>query len=191
MTSLIVSVGNKIRTLRKEKGMTLVELGSEVGVTPSLISQLERGGINPSFSTLQLISEALGVRIVDLLDNEEDVTDDSPCVTTEKERKVLTTEGGASFSLLSRHLDLGSEFVLDVYPPGTSTGSKKYTHAGVECGLVLEGALEVEVEDRVYYLKPGESITFRSDTPHQVRNAGEETAKAIWVNSKPYIFSHK
>jgi len=188
---LISAIGQKIRTLRKGKGLTLAELGSEVGVSPSLLSQLERGGINPSISLLQSISDALDVNIPDLLDVEEGEADEPFLIIQANERKVLTTAGGASFSLLSRYLDVGCEFLSCVYPPGSSTGKGRYTHEGAECILLLDGELEVELGERVCKLKPGDSITFRSDIPHSLNNKSRKNAKLISVNSEPFIFSIK
>jgi uncharacterized cupin superfamily protein len=66
-----------------------------------------------------------------------------------------------------------------------------YVHEGIECGLLLDGELEVELEDKTYHLKPGDSITIRSDIPHRLNNKGKKLAKGVWVNSKPWIFSIK
>jgi transcriptional regulator with XRE-family HTH domain len=192
MNALIFTIGKKIRDLRNEKGMTLGDLASKINVSPSLISQLERGGVNPSISLLKSISDSMEISLSSLIEGEEDKTDaSSPGLMNEKERKALTTEGGARFVLLSRDFDLGCEFIHNEWPTGSSTGREKYVHEGVECGLLLEGELEVELEDRVYHLKPGDSITFRSDLPHRLTNKGRKTAKGVWVNSRPWIFSIK
>ncbi len=191
MNSLIFSIGQKIRDLRNEKGMTLGNLAAKINFSPSLISQLERGGVNPSISLLKSIADALGIPLPALLDTEENKTVIPSNLMTEKERKVLTMEGGVRFVLLTRNFDLGCEFILNEWPAGSSTGKEKYVHEGVECGLLLEGELEVELEDRVYHLKPGDSITFRSGMSHRLNNKGKKTAKAVWVNSSPWIFSVK
>ena len=109
---------------------------------------------------------------------------------TLKGRKVVTT-GRVHFNLLSRNYDLGCEFIYNEWPPGSSTGEEKYIHEGIECGLLLEGELEVELGERTYQMKPGDSITYRSDIPHRLNNRGKKTAKGVWVNSKPWIFSVK
>lgn len=191
MNALIFIIGQRIRDLRTEKGMTLGNLASKINVSPSLISQLERGGVNPSISLLKSIADALETPLPSLLEQGETKPDEPSPLMREKERKVLTTEGGVRFTLLSRNYDLGCEFIYNEWPPGSSTGKEKYVHEGVECGLLLEGELEVELEDRVYHLKPGDSITFRSDMPHRLNNKWKKTAKGIWVNSKPWIFSIK
>jgi transcriptional regulator with XRE-family HTH domain len=191
MNSLIFTIGQKIRDLRNEKGMTLGDLAAKINVSPSLISQLERGGVNPSISLLKSIADALETPLFSLLEKEETKNEEPSPLMTAKERKVLTTEGGVRFILLSRNYDLGCEFILNEWPVGSSTGKEKYVHEGVECGLLLEGELEVELEDGVYHLKPGDSITYRSDIPHRLNNRGKKTAKGVWVNSRPWIFSVK
>ena len=61
MNPLIFTIGQKIRDLRSEKGMTLGDLAEQINVSPSLISQLERGGVNPSISLLKLIADSFQI----------------------------------------------------------------------------------------------------------------------------------
>jgi len=190
MNSLVLTIGQTIRDLRNNKGMTLGELAAKVNVSPSLISQLERGGVNPSISLLKLIADALQVPLFSLFDKEETKAEEPSPLMMSNERKRVTT-GGVHFNLLSRNHDLGCEFIYNEWPPGSSTGKEKYVHEGIECGLLLEGELEVELGERTYHLKPGDSITYRSDIPHRLNNRGKKTARGVWVNSKPWIFSVK
>ena len=190
MNSLVFTIGQKIRDLRNNERMTLGALAAKINVSPSLISQLERGGVNPSISLLKLIADALEVPLSSLFDKEEAKAEEPSPLMTSKERKMLTT-GGVQFNLLSRNYDLGCEFIYNEWPPGSSTGKEKYVHEGIECGLLLEGELEVELGERTYHMKPGDSITYKSDIPHRLNNRGKKTAKGVWVNSKPWIFSVK
>jgi len=190
MNSLVFTIGQTIRDLRNTKGMTLGELAAKINVSPSLISQLERGGVNPSISLLKLIADALEVPLPSLFEKEEEKPEEPSPLMTSKERKRLTT-GGVHFNLLSQNYDLGCEFIYNEWPPGSSTGKERYVHEGIECGLLLEGELEVELGERTYLLKPGDSITYRSDISHRLNNRGKKTAIGVWVNSKPWIFSVK
>jgi transcriptional regulator with XRE-family HTH domain len=189
VNSLIFAIGRKIRELRNEKKLTLADLAGKINVSPSLISQLERGGINPSISLLKSISDALEIPLALLLEEEESHTERPSPIVKSKERKVIVWEGGIRFALLSRTLDLEYEFIYNEWPPGSSTGKEKYVHDGVESGILLEGEMEVELGDQVHHLKPGDSITFRCDVPHRLSNRGKKTAKGVWINSKPWIFS--
>ena len=95
MNALIFSIGQRIRDLRNEKGMTLGNLAEKINVSPSLISQLERGGINPSISLLKLIVDTLQIPLSSLVGEEEGKADEFPHVMKERERKTLTKEEGS------------------------------------------------------------------------------------------------
>lgn len=184
-------IGARVRSLRKRKGFTLAKMANECGCSPSLLSQIETGAVNPSFSTMESISGALGVSLAELVYDEANDRGNTFCLVRSHGKKILTTQGGVRFYLLSRGIDLPFEFVQNEWPPGTSTGEEPYTHKGQECGFVLEGELEVEIYGETSHLKPGDSITLYSNVPHRVSNRGKKTAKAVWVNSVPHIFSIK
>jgi transcriptional regulator with XRE-family HTH domain len=191
LNAFIFSIGQKIRARRTEKGMTLAELGSIVNTSTSLISQLERGGVNPSISLLHRIASALEVRIPDLLEEEEPDSNQPFVLTPIKEAKTLKLEGGVIFSLLSRFPNTEFELLAAEYPPGSSTGKEQYTHEGMECTMILEGELELEIGDHINRLNPGDCICFRSNMPHRICNKNKKVAKAIVVNSEPFVFATK
>jgi mannose-6-phosphate isomerase-like protein (cupin superfamily) len=171
--------------------MTLADLGSKVNTSTSLMSQLERGGVNPSISLLHRIASALELRIPDLLEDEELNANQPYVLTPIKDAKTLNMEGGVIFSLLSRFPNTEFELLAAEYPPGSSTGTEPYTHEGMECTMVLEGELELELGDQISRLKPGDCICFRSTTLHRISNKNKNVAKAIVVNSEPFVFSTK
>jgi transcriptional regulator with XRE-family HTH domain len=191
MSEVSQSVGIRIRDLRKQKGMTLGEMARRCECSSSLLSQIERGIVNPSFSTLKSIGDALEITLAQLVMEASTHEESSSSLMKQKERKILTTEGGVQFQLLSRNVNVPFEFILNQWPPGTSTGRQLYTHEGEECGLLLEGELEVEVNGKMHRMKPGDTVTLRSSTPHRISNLGRKKALAIWVNSAPWVFSIK
>ncbi len=190
MANISAHLGAKIRELRKGKALTLKAVADFAGVTPSLVSQLERGKANPSLSVLSLIANCLKVSVASLLETDGDGNNGSP-VLTKRSRKTLITEGNAKFQLLSKHNDLNCEFVLNEWRPGTSTGEEKVRHEGVECGLVIQGKLNIELGNERFTLGPGDSITFPSTTPHRVSNPGPTTTVGVWVNSIPWLFMNR
>src|SRR3972149_3111256 len=183
MGKVAYTLGVKIRGLRKQKEMTLKQMSILCRCTPSLLSQIERGTVNPSFSTLKAIGDALGTTVAQLVVEISPVGPSASSLMRSKERKSLKTEGGVQFQLLTRNLSVPFEFILNQWPPGTSTGEQAYTHEGEESGLLLEGELEVEVEGKVYPMKPGDTITLRSSAFHRISNPGNKNALAVWVNS--------
>ena len=190
MADFVSSIGGRIRHIRKEKGLTLKDLADHVNVTASLISQLERGIVNPSVSLLKEISDYFGITIASLLESDERETRNYPLLHS-GERKALVTEGNTRFQLLSQFYNLNCEFILNEWHPGASTGKSKYTHEGFECGFVLKGKLKIELGAQIYTLKSGDSITFPSTVPHLVCNPTKRVTIAVWVNSVPWIFKNR
>lgn len=190
MANIVTNVGMRIRDLRRSKGLTLKVVADHANVTPSLLSQLERGKVNPSLSLLSLIASRLGVRVASLLES-SDLRDMGSPVLHKGNRKTLFTEGSGKLELLSKHFDLNCEFTLNEWQPGDSTGKDKVVHDGVECGFIIHGKLRVEVGDHAYTLVAGDSITFPSMAPHRLSNPGPRQAVAVWVNSIPWIFINR
>jgi len=183
------TVGERIRAIRREKGLTLGQIADKCDCSASLLSQIERGIVNPSFSTLKSLSDALGVTIAKLVEGSCPEPMPLSCLMKSKERKTLITEGGVQFQLLSRDINVPFEFILNIWPPKTSTGKSPYAHEGEECGILLEGELEIEINGNVYHMRPGDTITLKSSVSHRIYNPGKKKAIAIWVNSIPWVFS--
>lgn len=185
------SLGERIRTLRKQRGLTLAKLAEKTKRSTSLLSQIENGNINPSFSSIQTIADILEVPLAQIISQESSAEGEDFHHLSESKRKTLITQGGVRHQLLSRGLTLSFEFNLLEVHPGASTGDGLYSHEGDECGFLLEGELVVDVGNEALHLKPGDSITMKSTLPHKLSNPGKKKARAIWVNSVPYIFSTK
>lgn len=185
------SFGEKVRALRMQRGLTLADLAKKTQRSISLLSQIENDNISPSFSSMQTIADALEVPLAQIISQEPSAEERDSYHIKESERKVLMTQGEVQHQLLSRGLPLSFEFNVVEVPPGASTGDYLYSHEGEECGLLLEGELVVESGRQVHHLKPGDSITMKSSLPHKLSNPGKQKARAVWVNSVPYIFSTK
>jgi len=188
-------IGKKIRDLRKKKKMTLVQLAGICQCSPSLLSQIETGVINPSLNTIHAISDAFNVPLVEIV-AEVGTANHSPAenvyslVLDADKRKVITLKsGGVHFELLSQGLPVPFEFVLCEYPPGAASGDDFKAHKGEECGYVIQGELDVDINDQVFHLKTGQTITLLSTVPHRLINRSKRKTTAIWVNSTPFLFS--
>ena len=184
-------IGKNIRRLRKEKGLTLSGMAERCRCSSSLISQIETGAVNPSLSTLKQVSDALGITIASLFTAGPNSENAIFSLMKAQERKSLTTQEGVTFQLLSRKIDFPCEFILNEWPPGASTGKDAYTHEGEECGLLLEGKLDIEIDGQTYHMKPGDTITLKSSAPHRIWNPGKKRAVAVWVNTTPWMFAIK
>ena len=112
------SFGGKVRELRKQKGLTLAALAEKTRRSVSLISQIETGNISPSFSSMQIIADALGVPLGRIMSEDTVSEGGDCCVMSAPARKILLTEGGVQHQLLSRGLSLPFEFNILELPPG-------------------------------------------------------------------------
>lgn len=175
-------LGDVIKKTRLENRMTIKEVSEKANVTISLLSQIENNKINPSINSLVSIARALDVEISYFFNNHE--SNSSPVIKSYK-RRAIHTPNGMTYYLLSpvRKNNL-IDFKYIVLEIGGSAGGF-HTHKGEECGVILEGRLEVNHGDETYILETGDSIYLDSSKPHTVKNIYDGRTIAIWVDSPP------
>jgi len=180
-----------IKKIRKSKGITLHEMSDRTGISVNHLSQIERGKTNPSIGTLKKITNAFGVPFMSL-GNEEKLSSSSPNnqrkaeVVRQDMRKMLVyPKSKTKVYLLTPDLQRQLEVLLSESEPDEQGPEEWYSHEGEEFGFVLEGELEVTVDDEVYILKEGDSISFRSHLPHRMKRIGDTPCKSIWVVTPP------
>lgn len=202
-------VGERLREHRQEAGMSLRALARDVGVSPSLISQIEHGKATPSVGTLYAMVSELGISFDELFfdgprgavaaaegaperhaDSGAERTPSSHWqapsegpVLRSKNRLTLTLATGVRWERLTASHDPGVEFLYCTYPVGGEScpTDKPMTHSGSEYGIVLSGRLGATVGEDSYELEPGDSIAFDSTRPHRIWTIGDEAAIAIWT----------
>jgi transcriptional regulator with XRE-family HTH domain len=175
-------LGNVIKRTRLEQGKTIKDIAEKANVTISLLSQIENNKANPSINSLMAIAQALNVPISSFFDDHEIVT--SPVVKSYKRRPIQTQNGVTFYLLTPTRKDLSIEFKYQVYERGGATGHF-HTHSGEECGIVLEGRLEVTHDEETYILEAGDSIYLDSSKPHTMKNIYDGRTITIWVDSPP------
>jgi transcriptional regulator with XRE-family HTH domain/mannose-6-phosphate isomerase-like protein (cupin superfamily) len=203
-------VGQGLRKHRQDAGMSLRALARKVGVSPSLISQIEHGKATPSVATLYAIVSELGISLDELFfdaprgaaaaksaaqaaamdpGNERlpsshwQAPSEGP-VLRANNRLSLTLATGVRWERLTASHDPGVEFLYCTYPVGgeSAAADDLMTHDGSEYGIVLEGRCGATVGDYYYELETGDSIAFDSRTPHRIWNLSESGPMiAIWT----------
>lgn len=180
--TLLRQLGAHIRRARQHRDLTLAALAERVGLSASALSQLERGLLEPSVSTLWRLSEALGASLFHFF-------------TEQQETPVSILRGSGNRMKLDfssfryEVLTLASRRQLDFFilrlPPRGVPAREALAHRGEECGLVLEGALDVSIAGETYRLEKGDSIWFLSTQPHTFSAVGPEECVSVWAMTPP------
>jgi transcriptional regulator with XRE-family HTH domain len=187
------AIGSRLAGLRHEHRYSIRRLAAEAEVSASLISDVERGKVEPSISTLKRLSDALGTTLTFFF---SEPAKQSGRVVRAGERVVLqrakdsTGEvrsaiqtSGIRFELASPEQAETIEAIFGRYEVGASLGEEPVTHEGEEWGMVLKGRLKVWVGDEIHFLDPGDAIWYPSTTPHRMENVAEEPTEYIWIDT--------
>jgi len=179
--------GEKIRTVRERRGMTLKGLAEKAGVSESLVSQIERNKVSPALDTLLSLIDSLDIDLEHFFSE----------YRRERVAKIVKADARNSFSrpgvvyqrLAQMDPTSTGKDVIEAYEikiePEAKTGSTEYGHEGSELGLVVEGSAELTVGTATYLLEPGDSVSFASDFPHVVHNKGKKMLRLFWVVTPP------
>jgi transcriptional regulator with XRE-family HTH domain len=182
------TIGQRLRRLRETQHLSLRALAERIGVTASLLSQVETGQVNPSVDTLFALAEGLGVSVSEFFDGDSRQT--GAVGTARKrfvpvvgplERKRIELEHGVIWESLLPVEEPGMEWMVIHYPPGAASSATMQRHGGRDYGLVVKGRLTIKLGFVEHTLGPGDSIAYDASTPHQLRNDGETDVEAVWV----------
>ena len=182
-----VDVGARLKRLRTERRLTIVQLAEQAGVSSGMISQIERGTTNPSIRTLQRLRAALGVNLWEMLDQDPTVeiapSQTSPHVMRRADRpRIVVGESRLVKELLSPRKDCNLRFMLITLPAG-GVSEDVIIGEGEKGGLVMEGRVRLAVGHEVSDLDEGDSFQFPSSLPHAVSNPHAEPARVVWIMS--------
>jgi transcriptional regulator with XRE-family HTH domain/quercetin dioxygenase-like cupin family protein len=199
-------VGERVAGYRKDRHLKVSELARMVGVSPSLISQIERGQSQPSVATLFALAESLDVPVdAFFLKEGNSGAPPEPRPTLEKaevastgpsassggpaqrylvrgnSRAAISIEGGVLWERLTPETLPHVDFLELIYQPGAESNPELYRHPGSEMVLVLSGRFHIYVGFERYELNPGDSIHFPSSFPHRYVNPTDEVSRAVTV----------
>jgi transcriptional regulator with XRE-family HTH domain len=172
-------IGASLRSAREARGISQRELARRLGVSPSLISQVESGQSRPSVSTLYGVVNELGVSLDQLFGSS--AADDGDQLLHPGDRDVIQLDSGVVWERLAEH-DETVDFLHVVYEVGGSSSpdERLMRHAGREYGYVVSGRLGVQIGRQRHELGPGDTIAFDSTHPHRLWNLGDEPVHGIW-----------
>lgn len=195
--------GEKIKNIRIEKGYTLADLSERTGYTPSYLSQIERNLKNPSLEALRKIADSLEVPIITFLIDDydkyplaqESFNDDYYryyMLQKNTRKKMVIPEIGTEYQFItpvSQHKTRKPKmlgFYIELKPKSW-VSEKLVTHKAEESVLVIDGMVEVYVDDKVFHLVTGDSFYIDENVPHNIKNP-LDTDTIIVVYQSPAMY---
>jgi transcriptional regulator with XRE-family HTH domain len=180
-------LGDDLRNLRKQKGLTIERLSQLSKLSTGVISQIERNKTAPSIRTLFALTSALDVPMGWLLEDtkEGEAEDASFIVRAGNRRKMHIADRGIRQEIMTPHFSGKLQMILVTIAPNGGSGRDGYSHEGEEAGFVVSGELELTVGQEMTVLRAGDSFKFQSDIPHSYSNPGAVDTSVVWVTTPP------
>lgn len=169
--------GQKIKKLRTEQSLSLKDLSDRSGVSVSMISQIERRNTDPTLTTLYKLCKGLDVSISTLLGTDEQALQ----LVRKGERKTISfPQSNSKYELLTP-INEGTIEMIKIHLEPGQEDQQLVEHSGEECGYVLHGEMTIVLGEDEHILYEGDSIRFKSTTPHRFFNHTDETAVSVWA----------
>jgi transcriptional regulator with XRE-family HTH domain len=176
------AMGAQIRAAREAHGLTLKALAEAVGVTPSLLSQVENDKAQPSLNTLRRVAVRLGLSGDALLGLGDAASASGRVVQPRAEHPTLDLDGGVRWERLGGSVERAFEIVRITYPPRarSALAGEQIRFQGYEFGVLLSGELTLHLGFESLALAAGDSVHFDTSEPHAYENTADEPAEGVW-----------
>lgn len=180
---LDLGLGKKIQNYRLNKKFTIKELSEKIGMTSSMLSQIERDLVNPSIATLRAISKALDVPLFMFFKEENN----EELVVRANSRKSigLPENNEVRYELLTPDTKGSIEFCMMNIPSYSFTEEIEQSHSGEEVAFILKGKVKIAIGSREYILNEGDSIRIPALTEHRWINEEKDEVKVIFAINPP------
>lgn len=179
------AIGAHLRAAREARGLTLKALADSMGVTSSLLSQIETDKVQPSLNTLYQLATRLELSVDEVLglSTRKPIRED-PAVFIQRasDNPVLEMSGGVRWERLASMPGLGLEPLHVTYPRGAASSADggMLATTGLEFGILLTGQLTLHIGFESHQLDPGDSVFFDRARPHVYVNEGDSETQGIW-----------
>jgi transcriptional regulator with XRE-family HTH domain len=182
---ILVKVGEKVKQVREKRGLSREDISSRTDIDMTLLSQIEEGKVAPPLGTIIKLAKALEMKMGYFISGKGDQAytivrrDDRKIVSRYDSKKVK--HYGYEYQSLAplkknRHME---PFLVTLDP--SDTEEERSAHAGQEFIFVLQGKMEVRLEEEIHILEPGDAIYYDSTVPHLVKCCGPDTTRILAV----------
>jgi transcriptional regulator with XRE-family HTH domain/uncharacterized cupin superfamily protein len=186
-------LGSELRRARLSRKLSLRGVAAEVGISPSLLSQVETGKTQPSVSTLYALVNHLGLSLDSLIngqseviainDNDMSISSGTHSVVQRRiDNPIIEMENGVVWERLADGGRTDADTLMVTYEPGSSSSveGKLMRHDALEYGVIIEGTLTLRIESEIHQLNPGDSFSFDANRMHMYENNSSKPARGIW-----------
>jgi transcriptional regulator with XRE-family HTH domain len=180
-------MGRILKAYREKTGRNQGHVASKAGISVSMLSQIERGMVAPSIETLIMVCSVLDLDVSQLFRMVS--TEEHPVRVHHRGERLRNELDGVHYEQLmtSTRGNWPSEMFLLEIDPGCGTSFSGGGHEGAEMGYVLAGEAILTVDAADHAVRKGDSIYFSSHLPHQLRNCGKSSFRAVWSLSPPHV----
>jgi len=186
----ILDLGGKVKLLRLKRKMTQSDLASKINATASYVSQVERNLISPSIDSLMLLSSELQVEPGYFFSLSRSDSYNNICHKSQHRPLIMANiswDAVKCYLLTTSTLNRRMQPIIVTIDPDSNFNGHFINHKGDEFIYILKGELEMDLEDKSYTLREGDSIYLDSIMPSAWRNSGEVQVEAVWILSPPGI----
>lgn len=181
-----MDIGQRLKQIRIERGLSQRELATRAGLTNGTISLIETDKTSPSVASLKSLLDAIPISMADFFGAIEG--NDTPKIFYRiDELTQVAPPGPGQLSLLQLGNPRGHSLQVlhEFYPPGADTGPEFLAHEGEEAGIITRGQIEITVGDEVGVLSKGDGYIFDSKMPHRFRNIADEPCEIVSALTPP------
>lgn len=175
-----INIGEKIAQYRKNKGLSIRDLAKLAEVTPSLLSQIERGLANPSVNSLKSIANALNAPLFTFFTSEV-IKEDLIVRGHNRKKVILPGADNVIYEMLTPELDNNLEFAIMDLSPKSSSCTEQIYHNGYEIAYVLEGEVNLYLDNEKFQLKKDDSIKIPVGMHHKWENDSDYNVRVVFA----------
>ena len=178
-----MDIGEKIKRLRLQRGLTQEELADRCELSKGFISLLERNLTSPSIATLTDVLECLGTDLAAFFSVQSEEKLVFPEADTYVKADEETLKGSICWLVPTAQKNQMEPILVEMQSGGATEWDNP--HEGEEFGYVLSGAITLHVGGKRLKVSTGESFCLHPSAPHHIENAGRRTARFLWVSTPP------
>ena len=166
---LYAAVGLAVKNGRSQSGLTLAGLSEKSGVSPAMISKIERGDVSPSLASLSALADAMDFPVINFF---AATAGQSEVSFVKAGNGVAVRRSGSTYGheyvLIGRSLSDGIEVESYLITLRDQDAQIPLFHQPgcVEFIQVVVGEMTYHCGDQTYEMAPGDALTFEAGAPH-------------------------